>query len=316
MKYGQFTPGYQAKANLLDPETKRAADRGELIVLDDTSKSYDRYMIVDSMYPASPLWNARLNARKVVSQILLKELRNLPEALKQIVILITPGGALAFLLALWCKSRDQKIIAWIAVITSVLLIVGYCMLVFDGRYVLPLAPILIAIAVPFLFPSFSEPGNHSPRRLASALFAISTVFFTLYWASPFRSLRRDYQTSVYSTAAALRQIPSCNRLVTIGKGPFPEHGVGWEAGIYASYFAQCRVIGFSDKIPSANETIAVLADMRTLQPDAILLFGKPQDVNYELLLRATQEDRFYSNPKLLVDPAVGEIGRLFSRNSD
>jgi hypothetical protein len=194
---------------------------------------------------------------------------------------------------------------------SILLVVGYCMLVFDARYVLPLAPLLIAFAVPFLLPSFPVPGNRPLRSLAGALFAVSTIFFTFFWASPFRTLRRDYQTSVHSAAAALRQIPSCNRLVAIGEGPFPRHGVGWEAGIYASYFAHCHVVGFSEDIPSAGKAKAVLADIQHLKSDSILLLGKPQDINYELVLRAIQEEGFYSTSKPLVDPEVGEIGRLF-----
>jgi len=317
MKYGQFTAGYQAKSNLLDPETKRSAGRGELAVLGNTSESYDRYMVVDTMHPGSPLWKAHLNPRKVVSQILHKELRNLPEAFKQIIILITPGGVLAFLLVLrYMDGRERRAettLAWIAALNSIMLIVGYCMLVFDGRYVLPLAPLLIAFAVPFLSPSSPVPGNRSLRMLAGALFAVSAVFFTSYWASPFRSLGRDYQTSIYSTAAALRQIPSCNRLVAIGKGPFPEHGVGWEAGIYASYFSHCRIIGFSEEIPTVEKTKAVLADIQTLHPDSILLFGNPQDRKYELLLGAIQEEGFYSTSKSLVDPQVGEIARLLSK---
>jgi hypothetical protein len=99
----------------------------------------------------------------------------------------------------------------------------------------------------------------------------------------------------------------------IGEGPFPEHGVGWEAGIYASYFAQCQVIGFGEKISPQGETIAVLADLRTLQPDSILLSGKSQNVNYELLLSAIQEEGPYSASKPLVDPGIGEIGRLLSK---
>jgi 4-amino-4-deoxy-L-arabinose transferase-like glycosyltransferase len=315
-KYGQFTAGYQAKYNLLASDSKKSADRGELTILEDTSKNYDRYMVVDDMYPGSPLWNEHLSARKAISQILHKELKNLPEAFKQIVILITPGGVLAFLLLFrwmdWRRPRPEVILALIAALTSVLLIAGYCMLVFDGRYVLPLAPLLIAFGVPFLLPRFTVPGNRSLRILAGSLFAVSVIFFAFYRASPFRSLHRDFQTSVYSTAAELRQLPSCNRLVVIGEGPFPEHGVGWETGIYASYFAQCHVIGFGEKI-SSGKTIAVLADLRTLQPDSILLFGKSQNINYEFLLRTIQEEGSYSASKPLVDPGVGEIGRLLSK---
>lgn len=312
-KYGHFTAGYQAKYNLLDPETKKSADRGELTILDSTSRSYDAYMVVDDMYPGSSLWNANLDVRKGISQILSKELRNLPQAFKEIIILITPGGALAFLLALGRVQGTQATLAWIAAMISTLLIIGYCMLVFDGRYVLPLVPLLIAFAVPLLLPSFPVPGNRSLRKLAGALFAVGVIFFTFYRASPFRSLRRDYQTSVYAAAAALLEIPSCNRLVAIGKGPFPEHGVGWEAGIYASYFAQCHVAGFSEKVPTAEETPAVLADIQTLQSDSILLFGTPQDADYKLLLKTIQEKGHYSTSKLLADPEAGEVGRLLSK---
>jgi len=313
VKYGQFTAGYQAKYNLLDPETKKSADRRGLKILDDTSNRYDRYMVVDTMYPRSPLWGAHLNPGKAISQIFQKELKNVPEALKQIIILITPGGVLAFFLALGHLRGTQATLAWIAAGTSILLILGYCMLVFDGRYVLPLAPLVIAFTVPFLVPSFPVRGNQSWRILASGLFAAGVVFFAAYHASPFRNLRRDYQTSLYSTAIALRQIPSCDRLVTIGEGPFPEHGIGWEAGIYASYFAQCHVIGFGEKIPSARERSSVLADIQTLQPDVILLFGKPNNSNYQSLLTAIRERGLYLNSRPLLDPELGEVGRLISK---
>ncbi len=207
------------------------------------------------------------------------------------MILITPGCALAFLLALRSGYRTQTTLAWIALVNSTLLIFGYCMLVFDERYILPLAPFLV-------------------RTVAGALFAISVTFFTFFWTSPFRSLRRDYQTSVYSAAAALRQIPSCNRLVAIGEGPFPMHGVGWEAGIYASYFAQCHVVGFREKIPGAENAPDVLADLQILQPDSILLFGRPHNLNYELLLRTIRGKGGYSTSWPLADQEAGEIGRL------
>ncbi len=183
--------------------------------------------------------------------------------------------------------------------------------VFDGRYVLPLAPLLIAFAAPFLLPSSPVLGNRALRWVAGGLFALGAVLVTVYWGSPFRSLRRDYQTSTYSTAAALRQIPSCDRLVAIGEGPFPAHGVGWEAGIYASYFAQCHLVGFSDILPA--QTIAVLKDVQSLHPDSILLFGKPLDPNYELLLKTIREQGLYPISKTLVDPDMGEIGQLLAK---
>ena len=91
---------------------------------------------------------------------------------------------------------------------------------------------------------------------------------TIYSGSPFRKLRRDYQTSIYAISDSLGQIPRCDRLVSIGSGPFPEHGVGWEAGIYASYFAQCRIVGFSPKVPPADKAASAAADSLKDRPRA------------------------------------------------
>jgi 4-amino-4-deoxy-L-arabinose transferase-like glycosyltransferase len=312
-KYGRFTAGYQAKYNLLDDETKKSATKGTLKILISTSDSLDRYGVGDIMHPGSPLWNARLNWRTAVSQAFHKELKNLPAAFKELIILITPGGLIAFLLNLKYLCGPRFALAWIVAASSVLLIVGYCMLVFDGRYVLPLVPLLIAFAVPFLSPGRKAQGNRTLRVAASCLFAGSVVFLALYHASPFESLRRDFQTSVYSTASALHQLPSCDRFVTIGTGPFPAHGVGWEAGIYASYFAHCHMVGFSEEIPSPTQTQSFLADLETLHPDAILLLGNPQDGNYQSLFTTIHQQGMYPNYTKLSDPEAGEIGRLMSK---
>jgi len=49
-----------------------------------------------------------------------------------------------------------------------------------------------------------------------------------------------------------RRLNCTTRLVVIRRGPYPEHGVGWEAGMYASYFAQCRMVAFGSDIPGRN----------------------------------------------------------------
>jgi hypothetical protein len=316
-KYGHFTAGYQSKWNLLDADAKESSTRGNLAFLRDTSHSIGPYMVADNMYPASPLWEAHLSLRRVIPQILGKEKHNLPEAVKQIVILITPGGVLALILSLRslgvCTNlAKEATLAWIVMVSAMTLVIGYCMLVFDARYIIPLVPLLIAFAVRLLVPAFPIRSNSLAVLLPAVLFVSSTILFFFYWASPFRSIRRDYQTSVYSMAEALRRIPSCNRLVVIGKGPFPEHGVGWEAGIYASYFAECRVVAFSEELPSPSVIHAAIGDLRRIQPDSALILGKSNQ-GLELLMKEMTREGFHSNSELTADPEVGGVGQLFWR---
>lgn len=313
-KYGRFTAGYQSKWNLLSIETRNTADKGALSILADTSQSNDGYMVVDSMYPSSPLWNAHLDMRTAGSRIFQREMRNLPEATKQILILITPGGVLGLLLSLRHLIRSRKtqeiIWSWVVVCSTISLALAYCMLVFDDRYVLPVTPLLIVLAARFLVPIESPAHNRFVRMMPVALFCVTVVFFAFYWASPFRRLRRDYQTGVYAMSATLREIPHCDRLVAIGKGPFPEHGVGWEAGIYASYFAQCRIVGFSEELPSAENSDSAVGDIEKLRANSILLFGNAHNADYSALLKAIQENSRYPFAKSLQGSASGQIGLL------
>ena len=52
--------------------------------------------------------------------------------------------------------------------------------------------------------------------------------------------------------------------------------------IYASYFAGYCILGFSEKIPTPEEETAALADIRTLNPDSVLLTGDTQDDNHRV----------------------------------
>jgi 4-amino-4-deoxy-L-arabinose transferase-like glycosyltransferase len=211
-KYGHFTSGYQSKWNLLDAETKGSAGKGRLSFFSDTSRSIDRYMVTDNIYPGSPLWNAQVDLRKLAPQAFRREVENLPEAFKQLLILITPGGGLAFLLTLrhlsrWERHNANTALAWIVTLNVFTLVGGYCMLVFDARYILPLLPLLIAFAVRFLLPSSSAIKGAFRRSLPSILFVASTVCLLFYWASPFRTMNRDYQVGVYSIASSMRSLP-------------------------------------------------------------------------------------------------------------
>jgi hypothetical protein len=186
--------------------------------------------------------------------------------------------------------------------------------VFDTRYVLPLAPLLMAVTVPFVVPS-RRPHSISARfprgrALAAALLLMGTIFFQAYWASPFRTLRRDYQLSCYDAARKLETIPHCNKLVVIGRGPYQEHGVGWEAGVYASYFAKCRMVAFGSDIPGLDQTELVRKDLLTIEPDVILVFGTNGTVAYEGLLTAIRNSRPSFISEDIVDSQAGAVGKL------
>jgi 4-amino-4-deoxy-L-arabinose transferase-like glycosyltransferase len=320
-KYGLFTTGYQLKWNLLDQNTREAAERNssKLLVVRDVSRSSDSYMVVDNMFPGSPLWGTRLKSGSAMRLILTKERENLPMALKEVAILLTPGGLLAILLALLAmRTRTQQPEAQLILIVfleAAILVLAYSMLVLDARYLIPLAPLLIAVGVPFVIPTrrpqFVPDRFLRARVIAAGLLALSTIFFQVYWASPFRTLRRDYQISCYDAARKLQAIPHCNNLVVIGRGPYQEHGVGWEAGMYASYFAGCRMIAFGADIPPLDKIDATRQDLLTIGPDAILLFGTSGDVAFDALLNAIHSSQPGLMSEAIVDHPAREVGKLF-----
>jgi 4-amino-4-deoxy-L-arabinose transferase-like glycosyltransferase len=319
-KYGVFTPGYQSKWNLLDQKTRDAAahSEGSLVFLLDTSHSYDANMVVDNMFPGSPLWNAKIHFVQAASLIVRKEAHNLPYALREIAALLSPGGVLALVLAiyiLWQHRREpEALFVWIVLAASMLLILGYCMLVFDGRYVLPLLPLLIAITVPLLLPgkvaAISFDRFPRLRLLCVALLIMTTLYLQGYWASPFRILRRDYQTSCYDAARKLASLPTCSRVVVVGKGPYPERGVGWEAGMYANYFAHCRMVAFREYLPTQAEEDKLETDLVILKPDAILLFGTPADANYSRVVKLLQQPQTGLAMEPIHDSEAGQVGSL------
>jgi hypothetical protein len=243
---------------------------------------------------------------------------NLPEASKQILVLLTPGGILAILLALLAARRDavsaESQLIFITILDAASLVIGYSMLVFDRRYVLPLIPILIAISIAFVLPYARIPRfaavSPSARAVAGILVLCGVIFFQIYWASPSRTLRRDYQTSVYDAASTLRSLPSCSRLAVIGEGPFPEHGVGWEEGIYASYFSSCRIVAFADRIPPDQQMDALQSDLRAVHPDGILILRGKNNEGYQNLLKMITATAPAILSKPITDPSIGEVGRI------
>ncbi|HET6179593.1 MAG TPA: hypothetical protein VFE61_21900 [Candidatus Sulfotelmatobacter sp.] len=89
------------------------------------------------------------------------------------------------------------------------------------------------------------------RKIAVALVVASTVFFTLYWASPLRTVDRDFEASCQQAADDLRNLKAGGTMMSIGRGPYPEHGVGFEMGNYVSYLAGWRLVGGNVALPDS-----------------------------------------------------------------
>jgi hypothetical protein len=157
-KYGVFTTGYQLRANLRTNWNRRLNHRtlGDDLTFADTSSIYDDYMVGDTSW--SNLRNFSLPTAQLLPLIGDAEFHNIPRALKETLILLTPGGALSlplmFVLLVQNRRRYGVEVQFvcIALLSALALIVAYCMLVFDGRYVIPVLPLLIAIGCPLLFP--------------------------------------------------------------------------------------------------------------------------------------------------------------------
>jgi hypothetical protein len=136
-----------------------------------------------------------------------------------------------------------------------------------------------------------------------------------YWASPFRTIRQDYQRSVYQAADVLRKA-GVRRLVSIGEGPYPEHGVGWEAGLYSAYFSGSQIIGENFSSPAGTIPDAVIGDISALSPDAVMIWGFPSDSTYSALVHELMRkpSRWNSTGIAVGDPYKGEVGTIFLRS--
>jgi len=324
-KYGVFTTGYQLRANLQTNWTRRLAHRarGDDAAFGDTSSLYDEYMVGETSW--SGLQAFRLRNPALLRMIFDSELQNLPQAVKEMLILLTPGGVLGLLFILWLlfnrSSRDssQALFAGIALVSAIAVIGAYCMLVFDGRYVIPVVTILIAIGSPALVPSGW--AGDAPRvagwvqKLALALFVASTIFFSLYWASPFRTVDRDFEASCYPAAEILRNAKPHGTLVSIGDGPYPEHGLGFEAAPYLAYFAGWRLVAGNSQLPAAEGVEELVGKALGVKSDAVAIWGSPRNPAYEQIVEQIRDASPGSSATRMTDPKKGEVGTLILRKS-
>jgi 4-amino-4-deoxy-L-arabinose transferase-like glycosyltransferase len=328
-KYQVFTTGYQLRFNLLDSAVKKAAQPAGMAVLHDARTSYDSFMVADQMPPGSPLWREQVWRPGLVLQVLRKEAQNIPQAIKEFLVLLTPGGILALFLGVIQLTRGRRQtperfrFAWIVLLTIAALVAAYCMLVFDGRYVLPVTAVLMALSIRFAVPvKMSREADTAVEKvddagwwqtLAAILLVLGLVGTQLYWASPFRTINRDFQRSLYDAADGLRK-GEAQTVVVIGEGPYPEHGVGWEAGVYTAYFAGARVVGdlFEEPgdAPVSVDLESLVADVGKLAPDAVLIWDLPRHAKYPGVLSKLQRAYPDATISSIRDPLKGNVGTL------
>jgi hypothetical protein len=313
-KYGVFTTGTQFKVNLLQ-WTLHAYDEHHdttYALLRDTSKTVDEYGVIDPMPPGSWPWTYPLHPKQVLPKIARAEVRNVPRILKEMTIVATLGGLVAFaaMLAILARRRQQYPVEWrfaaVIAVGALSLIFAYSMLVFDERYLFPLTPLVLAVAARFLVPD-NEFDHDGWRKLSIALLVFGTIASMVYPSSPFRVLTRDFQSSCYDAGRRLRT-HSGSSVISIGSGPFPEHGVGWEAGYKASFFGGRRILAAMDSSPSSTQVGSLIVDIRKASPDAILMWGRPNDASYPELQHSLALEYPRSSSEKILDPVLGEVG--------
>ncbi len=316
-KYGVYTTGTQFKTNLLQwtLHAFRQPHDFTYALLRDTTKELDEYTVHDPMPPGSWPWTYHVTIRQALPKIMLAEVHNVPLVLKELTIVVTPGVLIAFvlMLAILARRRHRYPLEWrvAAVIAAgtLSLIVAYSMLVFDPRYLYPLIPLILAIAARFLVPDAQL--NHSGwRRIAVALVVLGTIISFVYPSSPFRLLTRDFQVMSYQAGDILRRHSRQSRIVSIGSGPIPEHGVGWEAGYQAAYFGDQRLIATLEALPTPTELKPLAADLQKASPDAVVVWGRPNDSRYTELVQNLDSLYPHHFLKRVFDPVLGEVGAI------
>ena len=322
-KYGVFMSGYQFKKNLLQWTSGVNLYKSEdLELLSETSKIYDKYLVLDPMPPGSELWQRKITGENLQRNVIHNERKNIPKALKELCILVTPGGMIAFLLgmlALFRRRTKNSVEAYAVVIvlfSSASLILAYSLLVLDGRYVIPLVPLIMAISVRFILPKLTPYDELSPKPLIRKVVLLTTIisilFFTIYWASPFRSMA-DFEQSCYDAAKIIsNESPVTKTAVVIGEGPYPNRGVGWEAGIYAAYFANARIVGSLAILTNEVLDEKIVRDLYKLKPDILMVWGNPQEYAYADLVYRLKRNSLCRTFKGIIDPTKGEVGTIFS----
>ncbi len=319
-KYGVFTAGYQLRQNLLVNWTRKQSHyaRGDNLAFVDTSSLYDEYMVGETAW--TQLQSFQMWRPAILAMLLGAERENLPAAAKETVILLNPGGVVALatvllLLASRWRSDAESVFAAIAVLSTLSLVAAYCMLVFDTRYVIPIIPVLMAIASPALLPANWTPQVPAVTKWlhtsALVFWIASTIFFALYWASPFRTVDRDFEVSCYRAADVLRSAKPHGTLVSIGNGPYPEHGVGFEAAPYTAYFSGWRLVAGNSELPGINAPTSLVDKVVGTSADASAVWGSPTNPAYTRIVESIGKKLLSATSTQITDPSKGEVGTIF-----
>jgi len=316
-KYDVYTTGSQFKTNLLQWTLHEYPDHREktYALLRDTTKELDEYVVGDPMPPRSWGWTYHATLEREFPKLVLAERSNVPKALKELTIVVTPGVLIAFVITLAILTRSRHLypeewrLVTIISVSFVSLVLAYSMLVFDGRYLFPLIPLVLAVGARFLIAD--ERFNHSGwRGVSIALVVLGIVVSLVYPSSPFRVLTRDFQVMSYEAGAVLSAHFGESTLVSIGSGPFPEHGVGWEAAYQAAYFGGDRLVATMDSLPSSTDLTTVIEDLRKASPDVIVVWGGPRDSRYTALIQRLALQHSGNAFEKVEDPVLGEVGAI------
>ena len=311
-KYGVFTTGSQFKMNLLQWTLRGTTPPpvSKYHLLRDLSANISEYGVDDPMPPGAWQWNYHPRYGVVIRKIALAEIRNLLLAGRELLVLMTPGVPLAFFALfpfLWKSPRPSAewIVGVMIAVGSVALVVAYAMLAIDTRYFFPVIPLWFAMGAKFLWPD--QDIAFYTRRLAVGLVIAGIIFSLTYWASPFRTQTRDWTTACRAAGDDLES-HRAKTVVSLGSGPFPEHGIGWEAGYYASYYGDARLIATLEKIPQSLEGLQ--SDISQAAPDAVLIWEtgeqKRESIRQNLATSYPLEEK-------IMDPQLGEVGLALYR---
>jgi hypothetical protein len=312
VRYGVFTLGSQFKTNLLQDTL-----RGEIptahssySVLIDVAR-YTNGFATDPMPPGSWEWSYYPDRAVLIRRIAEAELRNIPRAIKEASIVSGIGILLGFLtvtftLHKYSRHSAEWIIGTTVAFGSASLIFAYSMLVIDTRYLFPLIALWFAIGSRALWGNWGL-DRRNLRAACVVLTCLSVGFSAFYRSSPFRTETRDWQVVCRETGDSLRR-HRAESTVSIGSGPFPQHGVGWEAGYTSSYFGNARLLAASEFLP--HDSIALKEDIGRTHADAVLVWSVDQRAQIPIQEKLHDE---YPASEAIIDPQLGEVGLVLYR---
>lgn len=313
-RYGVFTIGSQFKTNLLQWTLRGTVPNGpsQYKMLSDVAGQMNGFAD-DPMPPGSWEWSYHPSISILVPRIISAEMRNIPRAIKEISIMLTIGIQLGFVIVLSSlhkerRGRPEWAVAVTIALGSITLIFAYSMLVIDNRYLFPLIALWFGVGARALWSNWVF-DRRNLRRCCVTLTVLGTCFSLFYRSSPFRTQTRDWQVVCREVGTSLK-LHGAATTVTLGSGPFPGHGVGWEAGYTSSYFGSARLIAASEFLPSDYNNLSL--DVARAAPEAVLLWcTDPQTC---ASIRKRLQDQYPVSESIL-DPKLGDVGFVLYRRT-